>query len=103
MEEYIKHIEYLLDLYKENDNFVGRYISGSLFEKDFITIEHLLKAYKEDEAVIEEIAEYLSIVRDCPNEDKGVNLDCENRCSNDDNLYAECWKQYFRKKVKNEL
>ena len=49
--------------------------------------------------IIGEMAEYLAIIRDCPNEDKGANLDCENRCSNDDSLYAECWKQYFEKKV----
>ena len=47
MEEDVKHIEYVLDLYKENGEFGGRYISGNLFEKDFIAIEHLIKAYKE--------------------------------------------------------
>ena len=52
--------------------------------------------------IIDEMAEYLAIIRDCPNEDKGANLDCENRCSNDDSLYAECWKQYFEKKVDEE-
>ena len=52
--------------------------------------------------IIDEMAEYLAIVRDCPNEDKGANLDCENRCSNDDSIYVECWKQYFEKKVEEE-
>ena len=47
MEEDVKHIEYVLDLYKENGEFGGRYISGNLFEKDFIAIEHLIEAYKE--------------------------------------------------------
>ena len=50
----------------------------------------------------DEMAEYMAIIRDCPNEDKGANLDCENRCSNNDSLYAECWKQYFEKKVEEE-
>ncbi len=52
--------------------------------------------------IIDEMAEYLAIIRDCPNEDKGANLDCENRCSNDDSIYAECWKQYFEKKVEEK-
>ena len=37
----------------------------------------------------------------CPNEDCGANLDCEKRCSNDDNIYEECWKMYFERKVEN--
>ena len=36
----------------------------------------------------------------CPNEDCGANLDCENRCSNDDNIYEECWKMYFENQAK---
>ena len=52
--------------------------------------------------IIDEMGEYLAIIRDCPNEDKGSNLDCENRCSNDDSLYVECWKQYFEKKVEGK-
>lgn len=55
MEEDIKHIEYVLDLYKESGEFGGRYISGNLFEKDFIAIEHLIKAYKELQKENEEL------------------------------------------------
>lgn len=36
----------------------------------------------------------------CPNEDCGANLDCENRCSNDDNIYEECWKMYFENQAR---
>lgn len=50
--------------------------------------------------VIDETTEYLAIIRDCPNGDKGANLDCENRC--DTGIEAECWKQYFYRKVENE-
>ena len=99
MEEDIKDLEKYISFSKKSENFshdTDWKWNKELGEK----IEHLIKSYKEYEAVIEEMAEYLSIVRDCPNEDKGANLDCENRCSNDDNLYAECWKQYFRNKVK---
>lgn len=31
---------------------------------------------------------------------RGANIDCENRCSIDDDIYAECWKLYFERKVK---
>ena len=60
--------------------------------------------YEQDIAdkVIEEMAEYISTIRNCPNEDKGANLNCENRCTNDDNLYAECWKLYFKRKVEGK-
>lgn len=62
-------------------------------------IQQLQEENKQQDKIIDEMAGYLSIVRGCPNEDKGVNLDCENRCSNDDNIYEECWKMYFKKKA----
>lgn len=62
----------------------------------------LRKKSNKQSKIIDEMAEYLAIVRDCPNEDKGVNLDCENRCTNDDGIYAECWKLYFEKKVEEK-
>lgn len=52
--------------------------------------------------IIDEMAGYLAIIRDCPNEDKGANIDCENRCSIDDDIYAECWKRYFEGMEDNE-
>lgn len=59
---------------------------------------------KEDEAVIEEMASEISksILNTCPYADYNVDLDCENRCSyiSGDDLYAECWKMYFRNKAK---
>ena len=60
------------------------------------------KDLENKEKIINEMAEYLAIIRDCPNEDKGANLDCENRCSNDDSIYAECWKLYFENKIKED-
>lgn len=64
-------------------------------------LEIVLQELENREKVIDEMAEYLAIVRDCPNEDKGANLDCENRCSNDDNIEAECWRLYFKRKVED--
>ena len=65
-------------------------------------LEIVLQALEDKEKIINEMAEYLAIIRDCPNEDKGANLDCENRCSNDDSIYAECWKLYFENKIKED-
>ena len=64
-------------------------------------IEERNERIKKDK-IINEMAEYLAIIRDCPNEDKGANIDCENRCSIDDDIYAECWKLYFERESENE-
>ena len=65
-------------------------------------IEQLEQENNKLNKINNEMAEYLAIVRDCPNEDKGANLDCENRCSDNDSIYAECWKLYFERKVKEK-
>ena len=65
-------------------------------------LETLLQLLEKQEKVIDEMAGYLAIIRDCPNEDKGANLDCENRCNNTDEIYEECWKQYFYRKVEED-
>ena len=65
-------------------------------------IDIILNLIQKQSKVIDEMAGYLAIIRDCPNEDKGANLDCENRCNNTDEIYEECWKQYFYRKVENE-
>lgn len=65
-------------------------------------IMEILTAYEEKEKIIDEMAGYLAIIRDCPNENCGANLDCENRCNNDDDLIEECWKMYFERKIKYE-
>ena len=78
----------------EHANWIG--ISNQLA---IITVLNLIEKQQAEiekkDKIIDEMAEYLSIIRDCPNEDCGANLDCENRCSNDDSIYAECWKMYF--------
>lgn len=68
-------------------------------------IDNYIKLQKENNKqskVIDEMAEYLAIIRVCPNEDKGANLDCENRCNNTDEIYEECWKLYFYRKVEED-
>lgn len=62
-------------------------------------IKNQQKEIEKKDRIIDEMAGYLAIIRDCPNEDKGANIDCENRCSTDDDIYAECWKMYFERKV----
>ena len=65
-------------------------------------MEQLEQENKKLNKIINEMAGYLAIIADCPNADKGANLDCENRCSDDDSIYAECWKLYFEKKVEGK-
>ena len=66
-------------------------------------IEIVLNLLEKKDKIIDEIIRFLSTRTwaTCPNEDCGANLDCENRCSNDDNIYEECWKMYFERKVEN--
>ncbi len=71
----------------------------SLYKKEF---SRLNKQIEKNDKIIDEMAGYLAIIRDCPNEDKGANIDCENRCSTDDDIYAKCWKMYFERKAENE-
>ena len=39
----------------------------------------------------------ISQFRDCPLENEGVDLDCENLCAVSDVI--KCWKRYFYKKM----
>ena len=88
LEEHIKELEEEKVLY-----------GGFLSRKE--AIENLLKAYKEDEAVIEEMAKYIgSLDTDediCKEVDVPVNAfaECEIACK-------DCVKEYFRNKVKGE-
>lgn len=52
------------------------------------------------EQMIDEMARYIAIIQDCPNENCGADLDCENRCTVNDTIEEECWKMYFERKVK---
>lgn len=70
---------------------------AELIEQKKINRQLTLEKLKQ-EMIIDEMAGYLAIIRDCPNEDKGANLDCEKRCSTSDDIEAECWKLYFENK-----
>lgn len=61
------------------------------------------KLREKNRKIIDLMAEYISNIQDCPLENCGVDLDCENRCDNNEKLIEECWKIYFESKVhKNE-
>lgn len=67
----------------------------------------LMKTYediiKKKDKQIDLMAEYINNIQDCPLENCGVDLDCENRCDNNEELTKQCWKMYFESKVhKNE-
>ena len=98
LEESINNLKKLVELRKNKCGKI-KFDTCICGTKD---LEIVLQALEDKEKIINEMAEYLAIIRDCPNEDKGANLDCENRCSNDDSIYAECWKLYFENKIKEE-
>lgn len=94
--------EELKEMYKglkRNKKIIGSIDTDFFFEFAEIVLNLLEKKDK----IINEIIGFLSTRTwaTCPNEDCGTDLDCENRCSNDDNIYEECWKIYFERKVEN--
>ena len=93
--EAIERIDFMQDIIIED----GQYNADV---EDMEYLSTILNLIEKQNKTINEMAEYLAIIRDCPNEDKGANLDCENRCNNTDELYAECWKMYFDRKVKEK-
>lgn len=86
-----------------NVDYITTEIRNKYAEVLLNLIEKLQKENEKQSKVIDEMAGYLAIVRDCPNEDMGANLDCENRCNNTDEIYEECWKQYFYRKVEEDV
>ena len=107
--EEIEKAKEMLNNLKDYKVLVGGCFVKILTEEENDAIETLLQYINQLEQennklnnINDEMAEELAIVSDCPNEDKGANLDCENRCTNDDSIYAECWKQYFEKKGKEK-
>lgn len=68
-------------------------------ESKLIEEEQELVELDEKDKIIDLMAEEISqsIINTCPLGDYNYNLDCENKCNND---YKECWKQYFKNKVK---
>lgn len=56
----------------------------------------------EKDKQIDLMAEYINNIQDCPLENCGVNLDCENRCNNDEKTIKQCWIKYFKKLAKEK-
>ena len=64
--------------------------------------DEIYKRYYEQKKQIDLMAEYINNIQDCPLENCGLGLDCENRCANDEEVIKQCWKIYFESKSKEE-
>lgn len=95
-EEAIEKIKWSIQI-----NNMTKEINGNNTSINVQVLETVLNLLEKKDKIIDEIIGFLATRTwaTCPNEDCGANLDCENRCSNDDNIYEECWKKYFEYKV----
>lgn len=91
-----KAIELIGGMVKLTSDYVEDRVIGPREVKALCIILDLIK---KQQKVIDEMASYLSIIRACPNEDCGANIDCERRCNLTDELQKECWKIYFNRRV----
>ena len=57
---------------------------------------------REKDKQIDLMAEFINNIQDCPLENCGINLDCENKCNNHDELIKQCWIKYFEKLAKEK-
>ena len=57
---------------------------------------------REKDKQIDLMGEYINNIQDCPLENCGINLDCENKCNNHDELIKQCWIKYFEKLAKEK-
>lgn len=62
----------------------------------------LKKETEEKDKQIDLMGEYINNIQDCPLENCGINLDCENKCNNHDELIKQCWIKYFEKLAKEK-
>lgn len=74
-------------------------LERKIYDYDEI-IARLEEENTKKDKIIDEMAGYIAIIQECPNENCGANLDCENRCTVNDTIEEECWKMYFERKVK---
>lgn len=97
-------IRFFLSGMNEQSNYIVD--EADKVNKAIETVLNLIQEQQKDiekkEKMIDEIIGFLATRTwaTCPNEDCGANLDCENRCSNDDNIDEECWKMYFENQAK---
>lgn len=89
-----KEIQELVDMY------------GSRHDReDFSIISNFMKKQQAElekkDKVIKEMAEYIALITEsCPFELHDYDMNCEKRCKKD--IEAECWKEYFTKKVEGK-
>ena len=57
---------------------------------------------REKDKQIDLMGDYINNIQDCPLENCGINLDCENKCNNHDELIKQCWIKYFEKLAKEK-
>lgn len=87
-------------LQKENEEL--RKGQNSLMQSRKKWKDRYYKLKAKSKKIIDLMAEYISNIQDCPLENCGVDLDCENRCDNDEEVIKQCWKIYFESKSKEE-
>lgn len=85
---------------KENEEL--RKGQNSLMQSRKKWKDRYYKLKAKSKKIIDLMAEYISNIQDCPLENCGVDLDCENRCDNDEEVIKQCWKIYFESKSKEE-
>lgn len=104
MHYFKKYLERILNLIQEqHEEIETKQNRTEELEKALIDDDYKHKVeMKKKNNMIDKIIGFLATRTwaTCPNEDCGANLDCENRCSNDDNIYEECWKMYFENQAK---
>lgn len=98
----ISSVEYLVDTVKRNNYMMDKILapdkSKELSSMDYYNQyrDTLNKTYDLCK-IIDEMAYYISQFRDCPFENEGIDLGCENQCGKIDVI--ECWKKYFYMKA----
>lgn len=103
---HLEHVNGYVDLYEKHDVIIKSDIllKWKNATKEVLNLIQTQQAeIEKKDKIIDEAIGFLATRTwaTCPNEDCGANLDCENRCSNDDNIYEECWKMYFERKSEN--
>lgn len=92
-EKQIQKQQEKIEVYKNKEKFYNKLSEDN---------EYYVTELEKKDKIIDLMAEYLSIIQDCPSENCGADIKCENRCSNDDGVVKECWKMYFEKKASEE-
>lgn len=92
---------------KESRFWLSKLIKSDGSKEESSIVYYNEMRYWKDRAIfyskmMEEMLHYISNHMDCPLENEGFEADCENRCSNDEGNFIECWKYYFESKVRSD-